>query len=106
MGFNVPVLLKYVRGKFCLFSLLYSNKACPIWRRFDPHFTRLAVSRARLSDGRRIEISSAMIPITTSSSTRVKPRRAGRLETGIFFPLNDTGGGIAPRAVEPRDVGV
>src|SRR5689334_24633112 len=47
--------------------------AWPICRRFEAHFTRLAVSRARLRDGSRIEISSAMMPITTSSSTSVKP---------------------------------
>src|SRR2546423_437369 len=46
---------------------------CPIWRRLLAHFTRLACSRARLSDGSRIEISSAIMPITTSSSTRVNP---------------------------------
>src|ERR1700734_573858 len=47
--------------------------AWPIWRRLLAHLTRLAVSRARLSDGNRIEISSAIMPITTSNSTRENP---------------------------------
>ena len=47
--------------------------ACPIWRRLLAHLTRLAVSRARFKLGSRIEISRAMIPITTSNSTRVNP---------------------------------
>src|SRR4051812_8450652 len=34
---------------------------------------RLACSRARLSEGSRMLISSAMMPITTNNSTRVKP---------------------------------
>src|SRR5438067_4586727 len=42
---------------------------------FDAHLTVLAASRALLSAGRRIEISSAMMPMTTRSSTRVKPAR-------------------------------
>ena len=47
--------------------------ARPIWCRLLAHLARLAVSRALFSDGSRIEISSAMMPMTTSSSTRVKP---------------------------------
>jgi hypothetical protein len=42
--------------------------------------TRFAVSRARFKLGSRIEISKAMIPITTSSSTRVKPLALARDE--------------------------
>ena len=38
------------------------------------HLVRLACSRALLSAGNRIEISNAMMPITTNNSTRVKPR--------------------------------
>src|SRR4051812_36754011 len=57
----------FVRGYAPLFSLAYIMIASPIWRIFEPHFTLLAVSRARLSDGSKIEISSAMIPMTTSS---------------------------------------
>src|SRR3954466_6200902 len=38
------------------------------------HATLFADSRARLRDGSRIEINSAMIPITTSNSTSVNPR--------------------------------
>jgi hypothetical protein len=44
-------------------------------RKFDWHFTRFADARARVSAGIRIEINTAMIPITTRSSTSVKPLR-------------------------------
>ena len=40
----------------------------------DEHFTWFACSRARPSTGRSTEISTAMIPMTTRSSTSVKPR--------------------------------
>jgi hypothetical protein len=46
------------------------------WRMFDPHLIRLADSLAFDNDGNRIASSSAMMPMTTSSSTSVKPRRA------------------------------
>jgi hypothetical protein len=58
--------------------------AWPIWRRLLPHFTRLAFSLARLSEGSRIETSNAMMPITTSSSTRVKPWRRLRFIRSSF----------------------
>src|SRR5207237_8152342 len=56
--------------------------ACPIWRRLLPHLTRFALSRAFDSDGRRIEISKAMIPMTTSSSTSVNARRERQVRIG------------------------
>src|SRR5690348_15194371 len=42
------------------------------------HFTWLAWSRTFCNAGSRIEISSPMIPMTTSSSTKVKPRTRWR----------------------------
>src|ERR1700722_11164056 len=53
---------------------------CPICRKLLAHLTRLAVSRARFKLGSRIEISRAMIPITTSNSTRVNPREVAGAE--------------------------
>ena len=44
---------------------------CEIVRSCDRHAVVLAAARARLSAGRRIEISSAMMPMTTRSSTSV-----------------------------------
>jgi hypothetical protein len=42
-------------------------------RRLLRQAVRLAASRASWRLGSRIEMSKAMIPITTSSSTKVKP---------------------------------
>jgi hypothetical protein len=53
-------------------------KAWLISRMFAMHLTWLACSRARLRAGIRMAISSAMMPITTSSSTSVKPLRLMR----------------------------
>jgi len=72
---------QYVRGNCCPLRtslLAYMIIANPICLRLLAHFTRLACSRARFRAGRRIEISSAMIPMTTNSSTRVKPLEALR----------------------------
>src|SRR5262245_53124545 len=46
--------------------------ACPMPRRLEAHTVRLDSSRARDRLGSRMEISSAMIATTTSSSMRVK----------------------------------
>src|SRR5581483_5760854 len=45
----------------------------PIWRRLDAHCTICASRRALPSAGSRIAINSAMMAITTSSSTSVNP---------------------------------
>src|SRR5690349_20946935 len=45
----------------------------PICRRAEEHFTVSADFLALLSAGSRIEMSSAMIPMTTSNSTSVNP---------------------------------
>src|SRR5258706_13574521 len=65
-------------------------------RMLAAHFTVLAAPRARLSVGSRIEIRTAMMPMTTNSSTRVNaddgfrrisapskdPMRGGRMFLG------------------------
>src|SRR2546421_931856 len=57
-----------------LSSAEYMSIARTIWRIFDWHLTRLALSLAFFRVGRRIAIRRAIIPITTSSSTSVNPR--------------------------------
>ena len=59
-------------------------------RMFAAHFTVFAARRAFASDGSRIEINSAMIPITTSSSTSVKPLRRRMFPATGFPRLDDT----------------
>src|SRR3954449_557762 len=56
-------------------AIPYMRKAMPSWRRLLRHCVRFAASRALASVGSRIEISSAMMPMTTSNSTSVKPLR-------------------------------
>src|SRR4051794_14098507 len=56
-----------------LLSAAYALTACPMLRRLERHLDVLACWRARASAGRRMPISAAMMPITTSNSTRVKP---------------------------------
>jgi hypothetical protein len=60
-------------GILPLFSAVNMSTACESWRMLLRHFTRRPASRARFSAGNRIAISTAMIPMTTSSSTSVKP---------------------------------
>src|SRR5947209_10977300 len=66
-----PLLNGAARGSHPLLSLQYEINDEPSCRRFDKHCTCLACSRAFPKAGRRIEISSAIIPITTSNSTKV-----------------------------------
>jgi hypothetical protein len=54
-------------------------------RRLAAHLMVLADSRALLRAGRRMLISSAMMPITTRSSTRVKAERRGRVGAFVFM---------------------
>src|SRR5437763_8058938 len=96
---SVPEL-KYVRGKFPLFSFAYIWRPWPIWRRLLAHLTRLACSRARFKDGSRMEISSAMMPITTSSSTRVKPPFALGEESFMTKLLSNTSRGADTRQAD------
>src|SRR6266550_865572 len=55
----------------------------------DWHLTRLAPSLAFFRVGRRIEIRSAIIPITTSSSTSVNPRLR-RISGVPFIPAQSS----------------
>jgi hypothetical protein len=57
--------------------------AVPICRIFEAHAMRVAASRAPFRAGNSIEIKSAMMPITTRSSTRVKPRPRVRRRDGL-----------------------
>jgi hypothetical protein len=47
---------------------------CPSVRRFAAHLIRSACARAVESEGSKIAINSAMMPITISSSTSVNAR--------------------------------
>src|SRR4051812_28981329 len=67
-------------GRYPLLFAVYITIACPMERRLARHLTVWADARALFRAGRRIEISNAMIPMTTSSSTRVKPRGRRRLK--------------------------
>src|SRR5688572_18723552 len=55
--------------------LAYIISACPMPRRLERHFTLAACRRAAVSAGSRTEISTAMMPITTSNSTSVNALR-------------------------------
>src|SRR5436189_2820039 len=47
------------------------------------HLTALAALRALFNEGKRMEISNAMMPMTTKSSTSVKPPRG--LDRSVFI---------------------
>src|SRR4051794_5415892 len=75
---------------------MYVDQAVPICLKFDRQTVVFAARRALFSAGSRIPISTAMMPITTSSSTNVKPfpdldemRRMGRLLSA--FDMTDPG---------------
>src|SRR3954471_17892676 len=57
-----------------LLSFESITNACPNCRSPDKHFTVFPDRRAFDSAGKRMLINSAMIPMTTSSSTRVNAR--------------------------------
>src|SRR5437868_5849090 len=63
----------------CLLWEAYICMACPIVRKFAMHLTVLAALRALFKEGSRIEMSKAIMPITTSNSTSVKPRDVFRI---------------------------
>jgi hypothetical protein len=75
---GIPAKVKRTRVLPLVLVGVHHDRSARSDRRFEPHFTRFAVSRARLSDGSRIEISSAMMPMTTSNSTSVNARRLRR----------------------------
>src|SRR5205809_7785164 len=58
-------------------------------RKFAPHAAVLAAARDFDKAGSRIEINSAMIPMTTSSSTNVNPRKILRLPSCMIFLMFD-----------------
>src|SRR3954468_15179397 len=62
-------------GIWLLLSLAYMMVAVAICFMLLRHATERAPSRALLSAGRSIAISRAMMPMTTSSSTRVNAAR-------------------------------
>src|SRR5437016_3758789 len=57
-----------------LLACMYIWRAVPSWRTVARHLVVLAARRALPRTGSRIEISRAMMPMTTRSSTRVKAR--------------------------------
>src|SRR5436309_16095121 len=78
----------------------------PICRRLLAHLVRIDCSRALLSAGIKIEISTAMIPMTTRSSTRVNAAPLafrGRCESEFMQPphvvAEDVTGQILPRCL-------
>src|SRR5580765_860761 len=64
-------------GRKPRFSLAYMKRICPHARRLLMHCALAACCRARLIAGRSMAINTAIIPMTTSSSTSVKPRDLG-----------------------------
>src|SRR5438270_2249575 len=70
-------------------------------RRLAAHLMVLADSRALLSAGSRMPINKAMIPITTKSSTSVKPPRDVRCMGLLGFSKDDCAVG-ASRAIYRR----
>ena len=60
-------------GNCPLLALAYRMNPWAICRRLLWHATIRDCSRAFFSDGSRIEMSNAMMPITTKSSTSVNP---------------------------------
>src|SRR5687767_2776462 len=74
-------------GTLPLFWVAYMVVACPNCRMLLVHSSRLAFSRAVLRAGRRTDIRMAMMPMTTRSSTRVKPGVKPRACLGDFMTL-------------------
>src|SRR4030095_10197525 len=61
-----------------LLSLAYWCMIWPMVRRLEAHLSWLGWERGAPRAGRSIPISTAMMPMTTRSSTRVKARTAAR----------------------------
>src|SRR5690349_12630405 len=72
-------------GNFPLFALMYISMALATCRMLLEHWMVLAWRRALLRAGRRMPISTAMMPITTRSSTSVNARFCCRM--GFPFQL-------------------
>jgi hypothetical protein len=81
-------------GTTPLHWLMWRRQPVPSWRRLERHRALAAVWRALLRAGRRTLIRTAMMPITTRSSTGVKARRCGA-RWFMTIPRNATGCGPA-----------
>jgi len=68
----IPVVFEII-GNWSSFSALYNPIACPTPLTFAMHFALYASALARVRLGTRIEISRAMMAMTTNSSISVKP---------------------------------
>src|SRR5687768_841303 len=79
--------------------MAYMPQALPRSRSCAAHLTAAACRRAAERAGNRIEISSAIMPMTTSSSTRVKPLRTRR---GAEFMVRTPGGARDKPVLVPR----
>src|SRR3954453_879605 len=77
-------------GRFPLYSCVYMITAVMSCRVLDMQAVMLACLRALPSAGSKIEINSAMMPITTRSSTSVKARKSQFLleKVGKFTLFN------------------
>src|SRR4051812_15175033 len=64
----------YAFGKVPRLFVTYTAMPWPIARRFAAHLIVLAAPRALPSAGNNTEINTAMMPMTTSNSTRVNAR--------------------------------
>src|SRR5688572_2429194 len=72
-----------------LFSIVYEMNADMSCRMLDAHRVLFEASRALLSAGIRIAMSSAMIPITTSNSTSVNAPARRRNRRGVLPDMRD-----------------
>jgi hypothetical protein len=72
-------------------ALVYMTNAVPMLRRLDMHLTIWACCRALFSAGKRMAIRIAMIPMTTSSSTSVKPVFRDRVNRILDLPISAPG---------------
>src|SRR5687768_1341756 len=77
-GTAVSPALELTKGRVSFQSLAYMRAAMRSCLWLLRQATRWDCSLARLRAGRRMLISRAMMPMTTSSSTSVKPRRGDR----------------------------
>src|SRR3954463_16503497 len=80
-------------GNLPLFSEAYMIRAVPNCFWLLAHWTLRACSRAALRAGRRMEMRRAIMPMTTRSSTKVKPYNdLGRGVCDIGFLQSGAGG--------------
>ena len=75
-------------GRYSLLSSQYKLHASASCFWLLRHWTDIALSFARLSDGNNNEARIAMMAMTTNNSINVKPRRALRRQNGSFREIN------------------